>query len=135
MKTLPNVLVAIFLCLATGCATKMVEGWAVKKAVAAGYRPNPDMHGVLRAPENTTLLGMTASQAAWQYEKIPYFLANLWDYGVIPAATVGAGVYAADQINADDHSSDDHSAVDGDRIEINGDNNTVSIDRSTDNSD
>ena len=129
--------VAMVICvlLLTGCATAKVESWAWQKAVVAGYRPNPDIPGVLRAPENTTLLGMTASQAAWQYEKIPYFLANLWDYGVIPAATVGAGVYAADQINADDHSSDDHSAVDGDRIEINGDNNTVSIDRSTDNSD
>ena len=102
MKTLPNVLVAIFLCLATGCATKMVEGWAVKKAVAAGYRPNPELHGVLRAPENTTLLGMTASQAAWQYEKLPYLLANIWDYGMVPAGTVAGGIWIGSKVNSDE---------------------------------
>ena len=122
-------LATLLLC---GCATKLVESWAQQDALAAGYRLNPEIPGVLRAPEGSAVPGLSARSAAWQFERWSYLAANIVDGAALSFLVVKAGEAIDDAVTPDepDEPANQVESGGGDVTIIYGDGNTVSSDRS-----
>lgn len=133
-KVLLTFLGCAVLACCNGCATKYVEAKALKYAVEVkGYRISDADPTILRAPAGSSALGMNSSQAAWDFYPFQYLFANLVDYGVIPSATIGAGIYLADHVNGSDGGSTTYNYNydnQGDVNNVNGDGNTLTSDQS-----